>query len=327
MNIKNIFVTGASGKIGRALLPELVSCGYRVRALEFEDPVECEGVEIMEGDIRDPSLARKALLDMDAVIHLANCKENRELFLETNIHGTFYLLDEAKNCGHIKQFIQAGSDARAGIFFYPHPYPIDETYPHSAYPGYYAFSKVLEEVMCEQYMIQYKLPITILRFSWVMDEDDFLCHITLKEPDFGVPVWRELARTPEQKEYFEKGIDAVAKLVHPGGKPGIRHIVGIEDVVQSILLAVGNASSIGHAFTIAGPSPFSYEFAAEYVAKKLNLPVLEFEYDKFYDFTHNIAKARSILGYNPQYDIVKIIDSAIEFRNAGKKRHPTKYIG
>ena len=186
MSIKNILVTGGSGKIGRSLLPELVSADYQVRALEFNEPIECEGVEILKGDIRDSQLALKILPDMDAVIHLANCKENRELFMETNIKGTFYLLDEAKNCGHIKQFIQAGSDARAGIFHYPHPYPIDETYPHSAYPGYYAFSKVLEEVMCEQYTIQHDLPITIIRFSWVHDEDDFLAPVPVDGiPGFG----------------------------------------------------------------------------------------------------------------------------------------------
>ena len=327
MEIKNVFVTGGSGKIGHSLLPELVSRGYQVRALEFEEPVQCKGVEVMKGDIRDPDLVRKALKDMDAVIHLANCKENRELFMDVNIKGTFYLVDEAKNCGHIKQFIQAGSDARAGIFFYPHPFPIDETYPHSAYPGYYAFSKVLEEVMCEQYMIQYKLPITIIRFSWVHDEDDFLCHITLREPNFGIPIWKELARTPEQKQYFEKDMDGVVRLVHPDGKPGIRHIVGIKDAVKGVLLAIGNPSSIGHAFTITGPSPFSYGFASQYISERLNLPIIELEYDGFHDFTHNITKARSIIGYNPEYDITRIIDDAIEFRKSGEKRHPAKYIG
>jgi nucleoside-diphosphate-sugar epimerase len=327
MKIKNIFITGGSGKIGRSLLPELVSAGYNVMALEFDDPIECKGVETIKGDIRDPQLAKKALQDMDAVIHLSNCKENRDLFMETNIHGTFYLLDEAKNCGHIKQFIQAGSDARAGIFYYPQPFPIDETFPHRAYPGYYAFSKVLEEVMCEQYMIQHQLPITILRFSWVQDEDDFLAHITLKEPNFGVPIWSELAKTPEQKRFFEDDIDGVARLVHPGGKPGVRHVVGIKDVVQSILIAIGNASSIGHAFTIAAPSSFSYGVASDYISKRLGLPIVEFEDDGFYDFTHSVAKARSILGYDPQYDIIKIIDDAIEFRKSGKTRHPLKYIG
>jgi len=327
MEIKNVFVTGAGGKIGRALIPELVSTGYQVRALEFEETIECPGVETIEGDLRSPHLAHKALSGMDAVIHLANCKENRDLFMDTNIKGTFYLLDEAKNCGHIKQFIQAGSDARAGIYFSPRPYPIDETYPHEAYPGYYAFSKVLEETMCEQYRIQYNLPVTVLRFSWVHDEDDILAHITLKEPDFGVPVWKELAKTPEQKQYFEKGLDGVAKLIHPGGKPGIRHIVGIKDVVQSILIAVGNPAAIGQAFTITGSSAFSYDVLADYAAGKLDLPVVEFECDGFYDFQHSIAKGRSILGYNPEYDVKRIVDDAINFRKSGKKRTRTKYIG
>lgn len=329
MNIKSVFVTGGSGKIGRALLPALVRAGYRVRALEFGDEkIECsEKVEIMRGDLRDAQLAGRALQGMAAVIHLANCKENHALFMDTNVKGTFYLLDEAKNCGHIKQFIQAGSDARVGIFYYPHPFPIDETMPHQAYPGYYAFSKVLEETMCEQYIIQYKLPVTILRFSWVQAEDDILAHLTLKEPNFGVPVWQELARTPQQKEFFRKKMDGVARLVHPGGRPGIRHIVGIKDVIQGIMRAIGNPAAIGQAFAITGPAPFSYAVAAEYAAKKLNLPVVDFECDYFHDFAHSIAKARSILEYNPQYDIIRIIDDAVAFRRAGKKRTPAKYIG
>ena len=39
MKIKNILVTGASGRIGRNLVPELIKAGYRVRAVQFETPV------------------------------------------------------------------------------------------------------------------------------------------------------------------------------------------------------------------------------------------------------------------------------------------------
>lgn len=328
MAIKNILLTGGSGKIGRNLLPELVKAGYFVRAIEFEEElVNCPDVEIIKGDLRDPSLAKKTLPEMDAVIHLANVKENKDLFLDTNIKGTFFLLDESKTCGHIQQFIQAGSDARVGIFYHPHPLPIDETYPHRAYPGYYAFSKVLEETMCEQYFIQYQLPITALRFSWVFDEDDILCHATLKKPNFGVPVWKELAKTPQQKEYFEKNMDAVASLVHPDGKPGKRHVVGIKDAVQGILLSIGNPAAIGEAFTITGPVPFSYGELSRYISERLSLPVVEFVMDSFHDFEHTIAKARSLLGYNPQDDIFRVVDDAIAFRKSGKKRTKTKYIG
>jgi nucleoside-diphosphate-sugar epimerase len=328
MTIKNIFVTGGGGKIGRALLPELVKAGYAVRALAFDEKIECSGLsEVIEGDLRDKNLAPRVLKDMDAVIHLANCKENRDLFLETNVAGTFYLLDEAKNCGHIQQFIQAGSDARAGIYYHPRPFPIDENFPHAGYPGYYPLSKILEETMCEQFRIQYNTPITVLRFSWVHGQDDILAHATLKGPQFGVPIWKEIAATPEQKRFVQEGLDAACRMDHTDGTPGMRHIVALPDVVQSIMLSIGNKSAIGKSFGIAAPSPFTYDVLSKYISEKLNIPVLSFAVPEFNDFRHDISFARSVLGYNPAYDIFKIVDDAVTFRKSGETRIETKYIG
>ena len=330
MNIRNILLTGAGGKVGRTALPELVKAGFSVRALQFDDGLHVEkldNVEIVTGDLRDESLAPKLLEDMDAVIHLANVKENRELFMDANVKGTFFLLDAVKDCGHIQQYIQAGSDARAGIYYYPQPVPIDENHRHSGYPGYYPLSKVLEETMCEQYRVMYQIPITVLRFSWVHDEDDILTHITLREPNFGVPIWKDWAVTPEQKSYFEQGKDGVACLMHPDGAAGKRQIVGIKDVVKSIMLAIGNPTTIGEAFNVSGPTPFSYDVAAKYVSEKLDLPVVEFEVSEFNDFCIDMTKSRSVLGLNPEYDIFRIVDDAVEFRRSGKKRTPTMYIG
>jgi nucleoside-diphosphate-sugar epimerase len=326
--IKNIFVTGAGGKIGSALLPELIKAGYQVRALRFEETIDCPGVqEIIDGDLRDKTLAAKVLQDMDAVIHLANCKENRDLFLEANVAGTFYLLDETKKRGHIRQFIQAGSDARAGIYYYPRPFPIDETFPHAGYPGYYPLSKVLEETLCEQMRIQYHIPITVLRFSWVHGQDDILAHATLRGPQFGVPVWKDFAVTEEQERFISQGLDAACQMDHPDGTPGMRHIVGLPDVVQGIMLSIGNKAAIGKAFTIAAPAPFTYDVLAGYISKKLDIPVLRFQIPEFNDFQHSLAFSRSVLGYNPSYDIFKIVDEAAAFRQAGKKRIETKYTG
>lgn len=328
LSIKNIFVTGGGGKVGKALLPELVKAGYNVRALRFEEEIDCPGVkEIMDGDLRDKTLASRALQDMDGVIHLANCKENRDLFLETNVAGTFYLLDESKNCGHIQQFIQAGSDARAGIYYYPRPFPIDETFPHAGYPGYYPLSKILEETMCEQMRIQYGLPITVLRFSWVHGQDDILAHATLKGPRFGVPIWEDYAETREQKRFLAEGLDAACQMDHVDGAPGMRHIVGLPDVVQSIMLSIGNQAAVGKAFAIAAPAPFTYDVLANYISEKLDIPVLKFRVPEFHDFRHDISFSRSVLGYNPTYDIFKIVDDAIAFRKEGKERMETKYIG
>jgi UDP-glucose 4-epimerase len=330
MNVKNILLTGAGGKIGRAVLPELSKAGYSVRALEYTDGLTVErldNVEVVTGDLRDPSLAKQLIADMDVVIHMANVKENKELFLDANVKGTFYLLDACKEAGHVKQFIQAGSDARAGIYYYPHPIPIAENHRHSGYPGYYPLSKVLEEVMCEQYQIMYKTPITILRFSWVHDEDDILAHVTLQEPNLGVPVWRDWAVTPEQKAYFEEGKNGVACLVHADGSAGKRQIVGINDVVKSIMLAIGNPSTIGEAFNVSGPAPFAYDAMADYVAQKLDLPVVRFEVSEFNDFSIDMAKSQSVLGFRPEYDIFRIVDDALQFRADGKTRSDCLYPG
>lgn len=330
MKVKNVLLTGAGGKIGKVVLPELIGAGYAVRALEYTDGLQverAENVEVVIGDLRDPSLAKQLIQDMDVVIHLANVKESKELFLDANIKGTFYLLDAVKESGQVKQYIHAGSDARAGIYYYPQPIPIAENHRHSGYPGYYPLSKVLEEVMCEQYQIMYQTPITILRFSWVHDEDDILAHVTLKEPALGVPVWKDWAVTPEQKAYFEEGTDAVACLVHPDGSAGKRHIVGLKDVVQSIMLAIGNPTAVGEAFNVSGPAPFGYDVLAKYVAEKLNLPVVKFEVSEFHDFCIDMSKSRSVLGLNPEYDIFRIVDDALQFRAAGKTRSECLYPG
>ena len=329
--IKNILITGGSGKIGRNLIPELLKAGYRLRVLEFEPgnpPYDTGKVEVVHGELGTPGLAAKLLQDMDAVIHLANVKERKDLFMKANIQGTFDLLDATLAAGRqIKQFIQAGSDARAGIYYNPRPYPIDENFPHSAYPGYYAFSKVLEETMCEQYRYQYGIPITVLRFSWVMGEDDILAHATLREPNFGVPVWGELATTPGQKAFFEKGLDGAACMIHPDGKPCMRHIVAIEDVIHGCMRAVGNPAAIGHAFAIAGSSAFTYDVLSKRIGEKLGIPVVEFINPEYHDFQHSLSKSRSILGYNPTYDIIKIVDSAVEYRQKGNQRSLCKYPG
>ena len=322
MKIHNILVTGASGTIGKNLIPELKKAGYSIRAVQFNTPLSYPGVEVVKGSVSDRDFVKTALKDMEAVCHLATCKEDWEHFLDVSIRGTFNLLEESKKAG-IRQFILAGGDAALGIFFYPNPYPLNENAPLRAYPGCYAFSKAIEETMCNQYYIQYKFPITILRFSWIQDKDLILHHMTLKEQG----MWKEIAETKEQKEYFEKGIDGVGKLLHPDGRPFIRHVVGIKDVVQAFLLALGNEGTIGQTFNIAAPSAFGYDVLANYISKRLNLPVVEFHSDKYYDFSIDITKARSILGYKAKYDIFRIVDEAIEFRKSGGEKTPSKYSG
>ncbi len=150
MQVKNVLLTGAGGKIGRAVLPELSKAGYHVRALEYTDGLKVErldNVEVVSGDLRDPSLARRLIEGMDVVIHLANVKENKELFLDANIKGTFICSTPARKPG-TSSSTSRRPDARGGVSTtIPQPIPIDENHRHWGIRATHPLSKVLEEVM------------------------------------------------------------------------------------------------------------------------------------------------------------------------------------
>jgi nucleoside-diphosphate-sugar epimerase len=70
-----IFVTGASGWIGSAVVPELISAGHQVLGLARSDTsakaVAGLGAEVLRGDLNDTDVLREGTLDSDGVIHLA----------------------------------------------------------------------------------------------------------------------------------------------------------------------------------------------------------------------------------------------------------------
>ena len=70
-----IFVTGASGWIGSAVVPELISAGHQVLGLARSDAsakaVADMGADVLRGDLNDTDVLRVGALDSDGVIHLA----------------------------------------------------------------------------------------------------------------------------------------------------------------------------------------------------------------------------------------------------------------
>jgi nucleoside-diphosphate-sugar epimerase len=70
-----IFVTGASGWIGSAVVPELIGAGHQVLGLARSDASAKEvagmGAEVLRGDLNDTGVLRAGTLDSDGVIHLA----------------------------------------------------------------------------------------------------------------------------------------------------------------------------------------------------------------------------------------------------------------
>lgn len=71
----HVFVTGASGFIGRGLVPELIAAGHTVTALARSDAaaraLESQGVKAIAGSLDDLGTLREAAASSDGVIHLA----------------------------------------------------------------------------------------------------------------------------------------------------------------------------------------------------------------------------------------------------------------
>ena len=65
LGIKNVLITGGSGKIGRMGIPELINAGYKLRAIQLPDePVETEGVETVTGTLSDEKLVENAIEEL-----------------------------------------------------------------------------------------------------------------------------------------------------------------------------------------------------------------------------------------------------------------------
>ena len=172
-NPNRILVTGATGKVGQAFINRLLADPaydrFVVRALcHHRELAGNKRIEIVRGSIEHRQTVETAIDGVSHFMHLATCKDTPDQIMDVAVKGLFWLLETCRSSPTFQQFILIGGDAGMGHFVYPHPIPVTETQKHSAYPGCYALSKVLEEVMLEQYYIQYDLNGCCLRAPWIM---------------------------------------------------------------------------------------------------------------------------------------------------------------
>jgi len=313
-----ILITGATGKVGRAFIYRLLADSkfdsFSVRALCHNRELEHHPrIQNVHGSIEDRDVVEQAMDGVTHILHLATCKETPDQIMDVAVKGLFWLLETCRISPTFKQFIMVGGDAGIGHFVYPHTIPVTETQRHSAYPGCYALSKVLEEVMLEQYYIQYDLNGCCLRAPWIMEKDDFKYQLSFGEDVFGGPRWRDLVGTQRANEFIRTG--TVPVMLDPEAVPVKRNFVHVDDLVQALLLAIDNPKARQQLFNICMDEPVDYGEIGKYLTATHGLPTVEIKTEYHSTWLDN-SKAKFLLGWRPEYDLKKMIDSAWDYVRA-----------
>jgi nucleoside-diphosphate-sugar epimerase len=324
-----ILVTGATGKVGRVFIQRLLAdpkfSSFKVRALCHHRELEPhERIQNIHGSIEHCEIVEQAMDGVTHVLHLATVKETPEQIMDVAIKGLFWLLETCRTSPTFQQLILVGGDAGVGHFVYPHPIPVTETQKHSAYPGCYALSKVLEEVMLEQYYIQYDLNGCCLRAPWIMEKDDFKYQLSFGEDVFGGPRWRDLVGPVQADEYVRT--QTIPVMLDPEGKPVKRNFVHVDDLVSALSLAIDRPQARQQLFNISMDEPVDYGEMGRYLNESRGLPTVEIKTDYHSTWLDN-SKAKFLLGWQPEYDMKKLIDSAWQYVRTGEEPRKIWYPG
>ena len=324
-----LLITGATGKVGTALIARLATeprwKDTPIRALCHSRGLPHGGhIEVVQGSISDRADVDRAMVGVTDVIHLATCKEIPELVMDVAVKGLFWLLEAFRSSPTADQFILLGGDAGVGHFFYRHDGPITEATPHQAYPGCYALSKVLEEVMLTQFILQYGINGCCLRAPWIMEKDDFRKSLSFGDDLFGGPDWKTMV-LPDVATACVLS-ETVPLLRDVDGKPLKRNFVHVDDLVTALLLALGNSATRGRTYNIAMDEPVDYAAVAAYLRRTRGLGSIDIP-SKFHSTWLDNTRARFELGWRPTYDLARLIDASYAYQRRADDPRKVWYPG
>ena len=170
-----VFVTGATGLVGGWLVKRLLAVGADVICLvrdwvpqsELVRSRMIERVKVVRGDVRDQALLEQALgeYEIDTVIHLAAQtivgigNRNPISTFETNVGGTWSLLEASRRSPKVGQIVLASSDKAYGKqdkLPYTEQTPLQGQHP-------YDVSKSCGDLIAQAYAVTYDSPVAITR--------------------------------------------------------------------------------------------------------------------------------------------------------------------
>ncbi len=177
-----LLVTGAAGFIGSNFVRYWLNnhpsdTVVNLDALTYAgNPRNLDGLDpdrhiFIHGDIRDPETVRRAMADVDAIVHFAaeshvdRSIDGSRVFLETNVLGTHALLEEVLRRGsQIKRFHHVSTDEVFGALALDSTNKFNEQTPYDPRSPYSA-SKAASDHVVRSYYHTHGLPVTISNCS------------------------------------------------------------------------------------------------------------------------------------------------------------------
>jgi UDP-glucose 4-epimerase len=169
-----ILVTGANGSVGRGLIPALLDHGHQVIGLDKEAGVERAiahpRFSFVRGSIEDPTTVEKALVGVEAIIHLAwSFSDNPRVLVEQDLRGHALLLEAAAR-QNVSHFVYASTAVAYGK---PSRVPVDEDHPLNVLaarkPAYGVAKEFAEKLVL--LAGQAGMSSTVLRFWWAFGDE------------------------------------------------------------------------------------------------------------------------------------------------------------
>ena len=249
-------VTGATGLLGSHIVEQLRQRGESVRVLVRSssncDWLRDQGVEFVEGDLNDRQALAKAVEGVDAVYHSAARVGDWgpwEEFVQITIDGTRNLAEAASKAG-CRRFLHISS-----ISSYGHPdgegLVLDETAPlgYNLHKwSYYSRAKVEAEKILWAMHKEGKLPLTVIRPSWLYGPRD------------RATIFR-LSRMLRQGK---------AKILGDGENR--LNVVYAGNVAEAAILAVHNDEAIGQAYNCSNDGEMRQKQWMNMLAAELGAP-------------------------------------------------------
>jgi CDP-glucose 4,6-dehydratase len=235
---RNVFVTGCSGFLGgwlsRALLDHGAKVWGLVRAGSAIRPIRDDGlvdrVSTVRGDVGDLGLMSETLAqrDVEVVFHLAaqaiTSAAQRDLIgtLDTNVRGTWNVLEAARRAGSVKAIVIASS---VKVYGEQPTLPFSEEAPLKGVEPYDA-SKIGAELVSSTYHGAYGLPVVITRCGNLYGGGDLhwdrIVPGTIRAATGGrVPVVRSGGTPLRDYVYVEDAIDAFLRLAQVAEQPAV----------------------------------------------------------------------------------------------------------